>query len=99
MTLHETGADSADERARIAALLANYPDLPSGELDRVHRWFRKRASALDLGLLASDAVIAPQYRAYRADHYDRITAADIGRAAAFIGSAVGILVLLAVLIP
>jgi hypothetical protein len=99
MTSHEAGAQSADERARIAALLGQYPDLPASELELVHQWFRKGASALDLGLLASDPAIAPQYRAYRADHYDRIKPADYTRAAIFVGVLVAIVGGIALLMP
>jgi hypothetical protein len=99
MTSDLTGATSADERARIAALLTQYPELPAGELDRIHHWFRKGASALDLGMLASDPHVAPQYRAYRADHYDRITPADYLRAAAFVGAAVALVILVALMMP
>jgi hypothetical protein len=99
MTFHEAGAHSADERAQIAALLACYPELPAGDLDRVHHWFRKGATALDLGLLASDPAVAPQYRAYRADHYDRIKPADYTRAAIFVAIVVAIMGGIALLMP
>jgi hypothetical protein len=99
MTSTETGALDADERSRIAALLMRYPDLPDNELDRIHQWFRRGASALDLGLLASDPKVAPHYRAYRADYYDRIKPVDWMRAAIFLGIAIGIIVLIALLMP
>lgn len=99
MTSLESGAFGADERTQIATLLTRYPDLPDGELDRIHQWFRRGASALDLGLLASDPVVAPHYRAYRADYYDRIKPADWMRAAIFIGIAIGIVVLIAMMMP
>lgn len=99
MTSHESGAQSVGERARIAALLSRYPDLPAAELERVHHWFRKGASALDLGLLASDSTVAPQYRAYRNDHYDRIKPADYARAAIFVGILVAIMGGIALLMP
>ncbi|VWX54819.1 hypothetical protein [Novosphingobium sp. 9U] len=99
MSSIDAGADRAEERARVAALLASYPEMPSGDLEQVHAWFRRGASALDLGLLASDPVIAPQYRAYRADHYDRISGGDYARAAVFIALAVAALAAIAVLMP
>lgn len=92
MTSQETGASSADERVRISALLTRYPELPAAELDRIHRWFHKGATALDLGLLASDPDVSERYRAYRADHYDRIKPADIGRAAIVIGIALALII-------
>lgn len=99
MSSNEAGADRAEERARVATLLSRYPEMPASDLDEVHAWFRKGASALDLGLMASDPAIAPKYRAYRADHYDRITGGDYVRAAIFIGIAVGALILIAMLMP
>jgi hypothetical protein len=99
MTYDHTGVTGAEERTHIATLLARYPELPAGELERIHHWFRKGASALDLGMLASDPLVAPQYRAYRAEHYDRIKPADYTRAAAFIGVAVALVILIALLMP
>lgn len=98
MTPQETGASSADDRASIAALLTRYPELPASDLDRIHRWFRKGATALDLGLLASEPEVSERYRAYRADHYDRIKPSDITRAAAIIGVAIA-LILIALMLP
>jgi len=95
MTTLQTGADGADERARIATLLARYPELPDRELDHVHAWFRKGASALDLGLLASDPAVASQYRAYRADHHDRITPTDYIRILAVLGAVIGAVTVIA----
>jgi hypothetical protein len=99
MTTIEAGASSADERVRIAALLARYPDLPAKDLDRIHHWFRKDATALDLGLLASDPSVHESYRAYRADHYDRIKPADLARAAIFIAGFALLILIIAWIIP
>lgn len=93
MTPQETGASGAEDRAQIAALLTRYPELPADDLNRIHRWFHKGATALDLGLLASDPGVCEQYRAYRADHYDRIKPADISRAAIIIGVALALIVI------
>jgi hypothetical protein len=90
MTTLQTGADGADERTRIATLLSRYPELPDHELDHVHAWFRQGATALDLGLLASDQAVAQQYRAYRADHYDRITPTDYIRILAVLMTVIGV---------
>ncbi len=97
MTTLQTGADGADERARIATLLARYPELPDRELDHVHAWFRQGATALDLGLLASDPAVAPQYRAYRADHYDRITPTDYIRIFAVLMAVIGAITAIALM--
>ena len=46
---------AAEERERIAALLARYPNLSRGELEEIHNWFDRVASALDIGLLSSQS--------------------------------------------
>lgn len=99
MPVKDSGAARAEERERIAALLSRYPALAPDELEQVKRWFRNGASALDLGLLASDPEIARQYRAYRAEHYDRITASDWRRAALFVASAVAVVGGIAAMMP
>lgn len=93
MSTTDLSADRADRRARVAALIARYPELSDSDLEQLHYWFRREASALELGLLASDPAIALQYRAYRAKHYDRVRAADWTRSAIFIGLAVGVVAL------
>jgi hypothetical protein len=98
MSSLDVGAKGADERDQVATLLTRYPDLPDGELDRIHHWFRKGASALDLGMLASDPHVAPHYRAYRADYYDRIKPADWLRAAILLGIGAGVILLIAMLV-
>jgi hypothetical protein len=95
----DQGAHRAEQRAHAAALLSRYPDLTDAELKELHAWFAKGATALDLGLLASEPDIAEPYRAYRAEHYDRIKPADLGRAALFIAGAVGVIGGIALLMP
>jgi len=84
MNNQDAGAPSAKRREQITALLSRYPQLSEGELEELHDWFKRGASALDLGMLASDPDIAPNYRSYRAQHYDRITLMDSVRAAAIL---------------
>jgi hypothetical protein len=98
MPPHDSGAHGADERAHVAALLTRYPDLPDSDLDRIHQWFRRGASALDLGLMASDPQVAPHYRAYRADYYDRIKPADWFKATVCVGIAIGVVALIALMV-
>lgn len=83
MSNEPTGADGATTRARIEALLASYPQLEADELVELKHWFRRTASALDVGLVASNETIAPAYRAFRAAHLDGFTPADLLRALAF----------------
>jgi hypothetical protein len=87
----DQGAHRAEQRAHAAALLSRYPDLTDAELKELHAWFAKGATALDLGLLASEPDIA--------EHYDRIKPADLGRAALFIAGAVGVIGGIALLMP
>jgi len=77
MTMDMTGAQGAGERARIAALLAAYPDIDPERVAEIKHWFLKSASALDVALLASEPDIANQYRRFPADHIDRIAPSDI----------------------
>lgn len=59
-------------RTQIAALLGAYPAIAPGELAHLQRWFRNEASALEVGLIASEPSIARGYAAFRKDHLDRI---------------------------
>lgn len=73
----ETAGATDAERKRVTALLSRYPNLSASELEDVHHWFKRVATALDMGLLASDPEVAPQYRAYRSEHIDRFELKDI----------------------
>lgn len=84
MTDPQPGAAGADGRLRAEALLAAYPDLTPHDLAALQRWFTAEASALDVAMVASNDRIAGAYRAFRAVHVDRFTAADLLRAAAFL---------------
>jgi len=86
MNPENAGVIAAEERARIAALLARYPDLSQGDLDEIHNWFNRVASPLDFGILASDPKVAVQYRAYRSQHHDRFKPRDLGKVAIFVGA-------------
>lgn len=86
---------AAEERERIAALLARYPNLSRDELEEIRNWFDRVASALDIGLLSSQPEITTQYRAYRADHFDRFTMKDFVKAGTLITLILGAIVLTA----
>jgi len=78
MTTNEMGAPSgADATARAAALLQRYPELSSEELGALRKWFRKDASALDIGTLASDQNIAASYMRFRKEHIDKFGPKDL----------------------
>lgn len=91
MNTENAGVIATEERARIAALLARYPDLAPGDLDEIHNWFDRVASPLDFGILASDPQVAEQYRAYRAQHHDRFKPKDLGKIALFVGTVAAVI--------
>lgn len=70
-------APAAARRDRVVMLLARYPKLDSDELADLLRWFRREASALDVGLIASDPDLTASYESLKKDHLDRITGADV----------------------
>lgn len=73
----ERGSTRDDRRACAKALLARYPDLPSDQRDDLLRWFRKEASALDVGLISMDDALAHQYATLKRDELDRFTVRHI----------------------
>ena len=77
-------------RAEIAAIIARYPDLTDTELQRVLRWFRKEASAMDVAMLSCEEDIALQYRQFRSDHVDRFGLRDLRNASVFLGVIAGL---------
>lgn len=70
-------------RAHVEALLAAYPDVTPTEHTLLVNWFRKEASSLDIGMVASNPDIARGYRLFRQQHVDRFTLADVGKGLAF----------------
>jgi len=99
MATQELGAAGAEERAYIATLLSRYPNLSPDQMEELHFWFKRGATALDLGILAGDPNIATQYRAYRAEHYDRITLKDYLRVLAVVAVVVAVVGVIAWLMP
>lgn len=99
MNMTNAGVVADDQRAHIANLLSRYPDNTEAELAELGRWFKRSATALDIGILASDPATADAYRAYRAAHVDRFKPADLIRAAAFIAVVAAVFVLIALLVP
>lgn len=97
MATTHAGPGTAQTDAR--ALLARYPDLDALELARLEHWFRKEASALDVGLLASEEALATQFRAYRKDHHDRFTPRDILIATVFVVVAAALVGAMLMIVP
>lgn len=77
---HFDGAPSAESHARIEAMLARYPQVEPAELRELKHWFRKEASALEVGTIASNPALGDPYRQFAADHIEKLTAGDIARA-------------------
>ena len=70
-------------REWVERTVAGYPHLTPDELDHLLAWF-KAASALDVGLLASNEEVHHAYLAFRRDHVDRFTWEDAVRAGLFV---------------
>ncbi|ABD27627.1 hypothetical protein Saro_3192 [Novosphingobium aromaticivorans DSM 12444] len=90
-TLAASAADA--RRAHVEALLSAYPDVTPEERELLVNWFRKDATALDVALVASNPAAERGYRRFRAQHVDRFTLKDMGRALAF-AAAIAVCILL-----
>lgn len=64
-------------RLQIEAALAEYPQLPSDSVDDIIAWFKREATAFEVGILASNSAIYDNYRRFRRDHIDRLTIPEI----------------------
>jgi hypothetical protein len=88
MTNTFSAEDGAMRRAHIEAVLASYPHVGPEETALLISWFRKEASALDVGIIASDPLLDKNYQQFKADHLDRIRGADLVRAFLLVSTAV-----------
>lgn len=91
------GATAPERRARAEELIARYHELDSEEVAELVQWYRREASSMDVGLLASNEAISESYRAFRRDHVDRFSLRDklvgaliVAGAAAGIGALAGV---------
>jgi len=85
MTRPTDGATAVPDRFdQVEALLLRYPAIAETELDDLKRWFTKEASAFEVASLSSKDELRQQYRAFRAEHIDRLGAAEL--AAIILGS-------------
>jgi hypothetical protein len=79
----------ARRRAEITRLLARYPHLDEEARRELTDWFAHEASSLDVAMLSCHDGVAEQYRAFRAEHIDRLRPRDwargLGVAAVFVG--------------
>ncbi|MCV0386081.1 MAG: hypothetical protein K5821_06570 [Nitrobacter sp.] len=73
----QRGAIRDERRAYVKALLTRYPDLPSDQRDDLLRWFRREASALDVGLISMGDEVSQQYTLLKRDELDRFAMPDI----------------------
>ena len=72
--------DSAPRETRrdqMASLLAKYPGVHTDELTDLLHWFKREASALDVGLISSDPNLRAPYESLKKDHLDRLNGADL----------------------
>lgn len=95
MTTIQGGAPSADRRAQIERMLADYPNLDDERLGDLISWFRKEASALDVATIASNPAIVQPYRRFCADHIDPISGRDMLRGTLFAAAMILVVVLIA----
>lgn len=80
MSAANPGASADTPRRRAETLLGLYPGIEEDELAELLHWFHSEASALDVGLIASDPALAAAYRRLKSDHLDRLNGADLVRA-------------------
>ncbi|MFC3173045.1 hypothetical protein ACFOD9_02140 [Novosphingobium bradum] len=74
--MSESSPVRAVRRGEIEAMLARYPHLAPEAIAELTDWFTSEASALDVGLIASNEAIAAPYRAFRAAHVDPLRGRD-----------------------
>lgn len=95
--MHDKTRAHGGADARIVAMFAAYPDISQEDERELIQWYRKEASALDVGLIASDPDLKPGLDRFRARHVNRFTFTDILMAAAFVAIFLGFAALLLVL--
>jgi len=88
------GAAVSGRRDRIVTLLEQYPKLESDDLEELLHWFRKEASALDVGLISSDPRLAVSYEGLKKDHLDRLTGSDLFWFTIVVGTGFAVLAML-----
>ena len=74
--MSESSPVRAIRRGEIEAMLARYPHLTPEAVAELTQWFTNETNALDVGLVASNEAIAAPYRAFRAQHVDRLRPRD-----------------------
>ena len=78
MTIPTDGGPAVHDRFdRIEALLHRYPAIAETERAELKRWFTKEATAFEVASLSSKDELRANYRAFRAEHVDRLTTAEL----------------------
>ena len=77
MTSNQNGDTDEERRNCMVSLLARYPNLEGAELADLVDWFRKEASAQDIGIVASDPTLKVPYESLKEDHLSRLNGADL----------------------
>ncbi|AKM09797.1 hypothetical protein [Croceicoccus naphthovorans] len=85
----------AGTRTRAEQLLARYPDLAETELAELLALFRKKLTAMDQAMIASEEHLARQYTAFKRDHINRFNLHDLRNAGLFVLIVVGPIVAIA----
>ena len=95
MTVSQEGAaDGAARRSNIEAILADYPNIRTDQLEDLLLWFRREASSMDVAMVASNESIREGYSQFRAEHLDRFKARDLAYAAAVVAAVVAVVALI-----
>lgn len=81
--MSDTDLTRARRRVEIERILARYPHLTPEALSELTDYFDRDASALDVGLIASNPDVAEPYRQFRARHIDPLGPRDWARGAGF----------------
>lgn len=76
-------AARAERRAEIERALAHYPHLSPEGLTELADYFTREASALDVGLIASNEEVTENYRQFRKAHLDPLRPRDWLRGSLF----------------
>lgn len=79
----------AGTRTRAEQLLARYPDLAETELAELLVLFRKKLSAMDQAMIASEEHLVVQYAAFKREHVNRFNLHDLRNAGLFVLIVVG----------
>lgn len=76
MNTTQTGVTNAERRTHIETVLAHYPAISEDELALLIRWFKRDATALDVGMISSNPDVHDAYVQFRSAHLDKLRVKD-----------------------